>query len=250
MLPAHFRCGNRPLVYAHRGASAEAPENTLAAFRLALDQGADGIELDAQRCGSGEVVVVHDESLLRTTGHDALVTRTPWSQLRALDAGAWKAQRFRGEGVPLLAEVLEAFPRLVNVELKCETADDGGLTAEVVRIVREAGAGDRVLLSSFNPLCLWRARLRAPRIARALLFERDQRWVLRSGLSAPAVGALALHPEHVLATPERVARWRKRGYSVACWTVDDPDAAARLHASGVGALITNRPSLLRARFPG
>ncbi|HEY5675188.1 MAG TPA: glycerophosphodiester phosphodiesterase family protein, partial [Myxococcales bacterium] len=208
------------------------------------------IELDAQRCASGEVVVVHDESLLRTTGHDALVTRTPWSQLRALDAGGWKAERFRGQRVPLLAEVLEAFPRLVNVELKCETADDRGLTAEVVRIVREAGAGDRVLLSSFNPLCVLRARLRAPGIARALLFERDQRWVLRSGLSAPAVGAQALHPEHVLATPQRVARWRKRGYSVACWTVDDADAAARLYASGVGALITNRPSVLRARFPG
>jgi glycerophosphoryl diester phosphodiesterase len=250
MLPAHFRCDKRPLVYGHRGASAEAPENTLAAFLLALEQGADGVELDAQRCATGEVVVVHDESLLRTTGHDGLVTRTPWSTLRSLDAGAWKAERFRGERVPLLAEVLEAFPLLVNVELKCETANDGGLTAEVVRIVREAGAGERVLLSSFNPLCLWRARLRAPRIPRALLFEREQRWVLRSGLSAPAVGALALHPEHVLATPQRVARWRRRGYSVGCWTVDDPAAAERLYRSGVGALISNRPSLLRARFGG
>jgi len=249
MLPAHFARPDRPLLYAHRGASAEAPENTLAAFRLALEQGADGVELDAQRCGSGEVVVVHDESLSRTTGHAGLVTRTPWSTLRVLDAGAWKGERFRGERVPLLAEVLEAFPRLVNVELKCETANDGGLTAEVVQIVRDAGASDRVLLSSFNPLCLWRARLLAPRIPRALLFERDQRWVLRSALSAPAVGALALHPEHVLATPERVSHWRKRGYSVACWTVDDPDAAARLYSSGVGALISNRPSLLRPRWP-
>ena len=67
-------------------------------------------------------------------------------------------------------------------------------------------------------------------------------------LSAPAVGALALHPEHVLATPERVARWRKRGYSLGCWTVDDPDAGDRLYRSGVDALITNRPALLRARF--
>lgn len=250
MLPAHFRRVNRPLVYGHRGASAEAPENTLAAFRLAIEQGADGVELDAQRCATGEVVVVHDESLLRTTGHDGLVTRTPWSTLRALDAGGWKAERFRGERVPLLAEVLEAVPRLVNVELKCDTANDGGLTAEVVRIVGEAGAGERVLLSSFNPLCLLRARLLAPRIARALLFERDQRWVLRSGLSAPAVGALALHPEHVLATPERVARWRKRGYSIGCWTVDDPDDGDRLYRSGVDALITNRPSLLRSRLAG
>src|SRR3954465_9330714 len=176
MLPAHFQRMGRPLIYAHRGASADAPENTLAAFRLALEQGADGIELDAQRCASGEVVVVHDESLLRTTGHAALVTRTPWSTLRALDAGAWKAERFRGERVPLLAEVLAAFPLLVNVELKCERSDDRGLTAEVVRIVREGGAEERVLLSSFNPLCLLRARTLAPRIPRALLFESDQHW--------------------------------------------------------------------------
>jgi glycerophosphoryl diester phosphodiesterase len=249
MLPAHFSRGGRPLIWAHRGASAEAPENTLAAFALALAQGADGVELDAQRCASGEVVVVHDDSLARTTGHPALVTATPWATLRGLDAGGWKGASFRGDRVPLLAEVLEAFPRLINVELKCDRADDQGLTAEVVRLVRAAGAEDRVLLSSFNPLCLWRARLLAPRIPRAMLFESAQKWALRSALAAPLVGASALHPESVLATPERVARWSRRGYSLACWTVDDPEEAARLHRSGVGGIFTNRPSLMRSRWP-
>jgi len=249
MLPAHFQRMGRPLIWGHRGASAEAPENTLAAFRLALQQGADGVELDAQRCASGEAVVVHDESLERTTGHAGLVTQAPWSALRSLDAGSWKGERFRGERVPLLAEALAAFPRLVNVELKCEDADDRGLTVEVVRVVREAGAADRVLLSSFNPLCLWRARRQAPEIARALLFEREQRWPLRSALAAPALGVAALHPEHVLATPARVRRWRRRGYSVGCWTVDDPEAADRLYQSGVSGLITNRPAALRAKWP-
>src|SRR3989449_3020856 len=166
MLPAHFNRTGRPLLWAHRGASAEAPENTLAAFSLALAQDADGVELDAQRCASGEVVVVHDESLARTTGFAAPVIHASYSVVRTLDAGSWKADRFRGERIPLLAEVLEAFPRLVNVELKCETADDGGLTAEVVRVVRAAAAEDRVLLSSFNAACLWRARALAPRIPR------------------------------------------------------------------------------------
>ncbi len=248
MLPAHFNRTGRPLLWAHRGASAEAPENTLAAFSLALAQGADGVELDAQRCASGEAVVVHDESLARTTGLAAPVTGVSYSVIRTLDAGAWKSARFRGERIPLLAEVLEAFPRLVNVELKCDRADDRGLTAEVVRVVHAARAQDRVLLSSFNPGCLWRARSMAPAIPRALLFEAEQRWILRSAL-APLLGARAMHPERVLATPERVSRWHKRGYSVACWTVDDPEVAARLHGSGVNGIFTNVPALMRARWP-
>lgn len=227
----------RPLIWGHRGASADAPENTLLAFRLAREQGADGIELDAQRCASGEVVVLHDESLGRTTRFAGLVTETPYAKIRTLDAG-------RGERVPLLAEVLEEFPLRVNVELKCERADDRGLTAEVVRVVREARAAERVLLSSFNPLCLARARLLAPEVPRALLFESEQQWPLRSALAAPLLAVAALHPEHVLATPERVRRWRARGYAVACWTVDDPALALRLATSGVTGLITNRPALL------
>jgi glycerophosphoryl diester phosphodiesterase len=249
MLPAHFNPTGRPLVWAHRGASADAPENTVAAFSLALAQGADGIELDAQRLASGEVIVVHDDSLVRTTGFAALATDASYSVVRTLDAGSWKSERFRGERVPLLMEALEAFPRLVNVELKCDRRDDGGLTAEVVRVVRAARAEERVLLSSFNPICLWRARILAPGIARAVLFESEQRWILRSAVAAPLVGASAMHPEHVLATADRVRSWQRRGYSLACWTVDDPEAAARLHAIGVGAIFTNRPGVMRARWP-
>ncbi len=250
MLPAHFQRDERPLVLGHRGASGEAPENTIAAFSLALAQGADGVELDAQRCASGEVVVVHDASFARTTGFAALVTQASLTAVRALEAGSWKSEKFRGERVPLLSEVLEAFPRLVNVELKCEALDDGGLTAEVVRVVRAARAEERVLFSSFNVACLWRARQLAPGIPRALLFESEQRWPLRSGAFAPLLGAQAMHPEQVLATPDRVSRWRRRGYSVGCWTVDDPEAAARLHRSGVGSMITNWPARIRGRWPG
>lgn len=248
MLPAGFLRADRPVIWGHRGASFDAPENTLAAFALAQAQGADGVELDAQRCASGEVVVVHDESLGRTTGFAGLVGETPWAAIGRLDAGSRKAARYRNERIPLLAEVLEACPLLINVELKCDRLDDRGLTAEVIRLVREARAGERVLLSSFNPACLLRARRLAPHLPRALLFEADQHWLLRSALAAPALALAALHPERVLATSGRVARWRRRGYSVACWTVDDPEEAERLYRSGAGGLITNRPDLLRARF--
>ena len=249
MLPAAFARAGRPLIWGHRGASFDAPENTLAAFLLAREQGADGVELDAQRCGSGEVVVLHDASLGRTTGFAGLIGETPYATVRTLDAGARKSERYRGERVPLLAEVLEAFPLLVNVELKCDRSDDGGLTAEVVRLVREARAQERVLLSSFNPLCLLRARLLAPDLPRALLFEEEQEWWLRSALSAPALQVGALHPDQRLATPGRIARWRRRGYQLGCWTVDDTDAAGRLYDAGVAGLITNRPDRMRARWP-
>lgn len=214
----------------------------MAAFRLAREMGADGIELDAQRCASGEIVVMHDDSLGRTTGFAGLVTETAWSVIGTLDAG-------RGERVPLLSQVLAEIPLRINVELKCDRADDRGLTAQVVKLVREARATDRVLLSSFNPLCLARARLLAPEIPRALLFESGQQWVFRSALAAPLLGVKSLHPEHILATPGRVKRWRKRGYLVACWTVNDLEAAARLVDSGATGIITNHPDRMRARWP-
>jgi glycerophosphoryl diester phosphodiesterase len=241
-----FEAEGRPLVWAHRGASRDAPENTLAAFTLAATQCADGVELDAQLCGTGEVVVLHDETLGRTTGAAGLVTQTSWQRLRTLDAGAFKGERFRGERLPLLSEVLEAVPGLVvNVELKCEALDDGGLTARAVACVREARATARVLFSSFNPLCLRRARALAPEIERALLFEADAPWLLRSAATAPLLGAAALHPEAALATPAAASRWRSRGYRLACWTVDDPAQARALWDRGVTGLITNRPGALR-----
>ena len=242
-----FERHGRPLVWAHRGASREAPENTLAAFALAVAQGADGVELDAQLCGSGEVVVFHDASLGRTAGAPGLLEETPWPRLRSLDAGRFKGARWAGERIPLLAEVLAATPNslLVNVELKCERPDDRGLTAAVVAVICEARAEGRVLLSSFNPLCLARARALAPGLPRALLFEAHQPLWLRAALTAPLLAPVALHPEAALATREAVSAWRRRGYLVACWTVDDPAVARRLWESGVAGLITNTPGALR-----
>ena len=220
----------------------------MAAFSLAAQQGADGVELDAQLCATGEVVVLHDASLGRTTGFAGLLAETTWSRIRTLDAGARKAARWAGERVPLLAQVLSETPRslLVNVELKCEAADDRGLTAEVIRLIREARAQERVLLSSFNPLCLLRARSLAPHLPRALLFERAAAWPLRSALAAPL--AHALHPEAVLATEDRVSGWRRRGYAVGAWTVDELEVATRLWTIGVAGIITNVPALLFAQF--
>ena len=159
----------RPKILGHRGASADAPENTLAAFRLAIEQGADGVELDVWRCGTGEVVVHHDADTRRTAGVALLVPRAALRELRALDVGAWRGERFSGERIPLLAEVLEALPgALVNVELKAERVPDLALAAATASVLRAARAGDRCVVSSFDPLLLAAFRAAAPEVARGL----------------------------------------------------------------------------------
>jgi glycerophosphoryl diester phosphodiesterase len=238
-----------PLVIAHRGASADAPENTLAAFRLAREQGADGVELDVMRCGSGQVVVFHDADLQRLGGGGFtprdLVRRLDYEDLRRVDLGG-------GERIPLLGEALEALgpELLVNIELKSATSwlgrvRDDGLAEAVAGLVRRHGAEARVLISSFDPLLLLRFRAALPTAATGLLFSARQGRPLRRAWSAPLVRPLALHPEAALIEATRLADWRRRGYAVHAWTVDHPAEARCLAALGVDAIITNRPAEIR-----
>ncbi|GAO03369.1 glycerophosphodiester phosphodiesterase family protein [Anaeromyxobacter sp. PSR-1] len=241
------RAAGRPLVLGHRGASADAPENTLAAFRLALAQGADGVELDVWRCRTGEVVVVHDEDTGRVAGPRFRVDATPLAELRALDVGAWKGERFRGERIATLPEVLEALPgAVVNVELKSR-GRDLRLAEAVARDVRRAGAEGRVIASSFDYRLVAAFRLAAPEVPVGLLFEPGHRWRLRTALAARLLGAAAVHPDAALVTPARAEAWRARGLAVNAWTVDAPDEVARLTALGAAALITNVPGRTRAQ---
>jgi glycerophosphoryl diester phosphodiesterase len=238
--------GERPLVLGHRGASAEAPENTLAAFRLAMAQGADGVELDARRCATGEVVVFHDEDAARITGAPLRIARTPLAALRALDAGAWKGEAFRGARIPTLAEVLAELPDAwVNVELK-SGGGDLGVAAAAARVIEAAGAAERVIVSSFDYRLIVAFRLAAPRIPVGLLFDEDEPGRLVTWLGVRLLGAAAVHPGRRLVTPARAAAWRARGLDVTVWTVDDADEARRLAALGAGAIITNVPGRIRA----
>lgn len=234
-----------PLVIAHRGASADAPENTLAAFALARAQGADGVELDVLRCGSGEVVVFHDDDLQRLGGRPGLVRDTPLAQLREIDLGG-------SERIPLLDDVLEALgPLLVNVELKSAPdwparLVDGALPAAVAAILRRHAVGARALVSSFDPLLLLRFRRRAREFATGLLFAQDQARPLRQAWTAPLVRPAALHPEARLVDAAALRRWHDRGLAVNVWTVDDPAELRLLAALGADGIITNRPKFARS----
>jgi glycerophosphoryl diester phosphodiesterase len=232
-------------VIAHRGASADAPENTLAAFRLARAQGADGVELDVMRCKSGEVVVFHDDDLERLGRRPGLVRDTPLGALREIDLGG-------GERIPLLDEVLEELgPLLCNVELKTAPTwrgrlVDDGLAAAVAAILRRHDAGARALVSSFDPLLLGRFRLRARAVPTGLLFAADQARPNREAWAAPLLRPTAVHPESLLVDARTVRRWHAHDLAVNVWTVDDPAELRLLVALGVDGLITNRPKNTRA----
>jgi glycerophosphoryl diester phosphodiesterase len=239
------RADGRPLVLGHRGASADAPENTVAAFRRAMDEGADGVELDVWRCASGEVVVFHDEDAARVAGAPLRIAETPLPELRALDVGAWKGARWRGERIPLLAEVLEALPQaVVNVELKSR-GRDLALARAAARVIARAGAGARVIVSSFDHRLVAAFRVAAPDLPVGLLFDAEHRWRLRTALAIRLLGPAAVHPDRRLVTRERAAGWARRGLAMNVWTVDAPDEAEALCDLGAAAIITNVPGRIR-----
>jgi glycerophosphoryl diester phosphodiesterase len=234
-------------ILGHRGASSDAPENTLAAFRLALEQGADGVELDARLCGSGEVVVFHDERLERLTGGSGRVADTPWTELARMKVRAGPAGPSPGR-IPLLSEVLEELPRssFINVELKSEDWP-GTRVADAAGALLEAGRHEaHVVVSSFDARCLLRLALAYPRLRRGLLLDPDKPQLLQRHLALPLVGRDAVHPEARQVTEADVQRWHAGGREVAVWTVDDAELARRLAAWGVDTCITNRPGALRA----
>ncbi|MHB8878697.1 MAG: glycerophosphodiester phosphodiesterase [Myxococcaceae bacterium] len=233
------------LLLAHRGASAAAPENTLTAFREAVVQGADGVELDVRVCGSGELVVCHDPTLDRLAGLPWEVARTPWWKLRQADVGTRLG--FAPERIPRLEEVFDALPAplWVNVELKGEGLDGGGLAAKVARYLTSARLEGRVVVSSFNPFLLLRLAAACGSLRRGFLLNPEASFALHGGLIAPLVSSYSIHPHHSACTSPRVARWHRWGLVVAAWTVDDPKRALALRQMGVDLLITNRPGELR-----
>jgi glycerophosphoryl diester phosphodiesterase len=227
---------------AHRGASQGAPENTLAAFRQAVEVGADGVELDVRLTVDGVPVVLHDARVDATTDGAGLVAEMPLAQVRELDAGSWFDPAFAGEGVPTLTEALDFLaPHLVvNIEVK-PAPRDAGVEEGVAKVVRHVGVEDRVWFSSFKPYALYRLRQLLPEVPSGLLYS-PLTPVTR--LLAPFTPHEALHPHHAMVGAGGVRWAHRRGLRVAAWTVDDVERGSRLAAWGVDAIITNDPERL------
>ncbi len=239
---------SQPLVIAHRGSAAHAPENTLAAFRLAVEQNADAIELDVDLTRDGFVVVMHDAAIDRTTDGQGRVADLTLAEIRRADAGAWKGAVFTGERVPLLEEVFEAVGQrvLINVEIKGMSPRGTGLEARVAALIEKHGLIDRVIISSFNPFALRRVKRAHPRLACGLIYAPDLPIFLRDAWLAPLIPGLnARHPHHSQVNRAVVGQFHARGLAVNVWTVNQAGVARAMVEAGVDGLIGDDPILIR-----
>ncbi len=230
---------------AHRGASADFPENTLRAFEEALALGVDAIELDCQLSADGELVVIHDETLERTTDGLGPVCAHTWAELRRLDAGLWKNERFRGLGIPRLIDVLDlvAGRALVNVELK-SAEDVGRIERPVTALVEECGAMERVVFSSFHTEAVRGVRSVAGWARLGMLCQRAP--VSAAMALAEELGAGCVVPRRKLVDAALVEEAHRRGLGVWVWTVNQPGDMRRLRALGVDAMFSDHPARLVA----
>jgi glycerophosphoryl diester phosphodiesterase len=231
----------RAMNLGHRGAMSLAPENTLAAFALAREVGADGVEFDVQLSADGEPVIIHDHTLERTTdGHGAVAAHT-LGELRQMDAGRWFDARYAGERIPTLQEVIDLLggEMFLNIEIKGGHGESAGLPDRVVECVRRNRIEGRVLLSSFQLDALYRVREIAPELAIGVLYSHPLGEEKVAGLHAEAV-----HPEWKMASAEVVRSAHAAGQQVNVWTVNAEADMRNLIALGVDAIITNYPQLL------
>ena len=241
-----------PVRIAHRGASGQglAPENTLAAFEMAIQMGIDVVEIDVHATRDGQIVVLHDPTLDRTTDRQGLVRELSLNEVRRADAGTWFDPRFSGERVPILEEVLEVARHraLVLIEIKAEF-----IAERLLSIVDDMSAESQVIIQSFNPQTVQRIKLLNPAIPTALLIGKlpttpsrvRARKLVKRILQ---VGANALAAWHATLTPPFFEEMRKRAIGVWAWTVDEEIIMRDLVLMGIQGIITNYPDRLNQVF--
>ncbi len=229
----------RPLNIAHRGASGTFPENTLRAFVAAIDAGADMCELDVRLSRDGVAVVIHDETVDRTTDGRGAVAAMTLESLKRLDAGARFAPEFRGERIPTLDEVFKLTAGRCGLDVELKVA---GVEAAVCGIIRSHRALETSMVSSFDWNALGRARAIEPALRVGLLAENRPQRLLEA---AVAMKADAVNPRFQMVNAEFCFAAHARGLKVYAWTVDAPGAMRALIASGVDAIATNYPERMR-----
>jgi len=245
------------LVIAHRGASADAPENTLAAFRLAWEHGADGIEGDFRLTRDGRIVCLHDETTKRTAkgGVNLSVASAGFEELRRIDAGWWKDPKFCGEKIPTLLEVLGTVPerKLVFIEIKCGPEIVPKLAEELATVGRVKPA--QVVIISFREDVVRACRASLPRIKVNWLTSYKRKgepasWTpdadtVMATLKRSGATGLGTAAEPAVVDARLVARLREAGLEFHCWTIDEPAVAERFRVLGTDSITTNRPAEIR-----
>lgn len=229
--------------FAHRGFSGKYPENTMLAFQKALDEGVDGIELDVQMTGDKELVIIHDESVDRTTDGKGLVASYALEELKKLDA----SYIYRGEmgfnPIPTLREYFELVkdsPIVTNIELKTGINEYTGIEEKVYALIKEYHLEDRIIISSFNHYSVMRMKAMAPELVCGFLSDT---WIYEAGRYTKSHGVECYHPSAVQLKKEIVDEAKAEGIVINTWTVNTEEQVRELYARGVDTVIGNYPDM-------
>ncbi len=251
-----------PLIIAHRGASKHAPENTFAAFKRAIDAGADGIELDVRLAKDGIAVVFHDSSLKRIAGRKGKIAHYTSTELGSIDAGSWFNRfapkladpAYKNENVPTLADTLEFlkdFKGLIYIELKCKEADTEQLAKAVTDVISNSKLLPQIIVKSFKLSAIPHVKIFCPSVRTAALFAPKIKNILRKDKHllrlAEEAGADEISLHYTLATRKLMKKAAKRNIRVIIWTADNPRWIRRGIKLGLAAIITNDPARLLER---
>ncbi|MCY0894053.1 MAG: glycerophosphodiester phosphodiesterase [Acidibacillus sp.] len=232
-------------IWAHRGASAVAPENTMAAFVKAYESGADAIEVDVQRTSDGVLVIMHDETVNRTTQGRGYIYSASFAWLSQLDAGYKFSSSFHGERVPTLDQTLsfvESTSLRINIELKIVQNTYVGIEEQVIDAIKQRDLTDRVVISSFHYPSLHRIKQLDPNQAIGLLCTQ---YNAVTPMYAKQFGAEAVHPHWKTISPTYMNEAFEQNIKIRPYTVNDPRIVRTLNAWGIDAVITNHPGLVR-----
>ena len=232
-----------PPVIAHRGASAYAPENTFAAFLKAKELGARWLEFDVMLAACGEVVVIHDETLNRTTNQSGFVDQYTYRDLQTLDAGSWFDPLFSAEIIPTLEKTIDFLYRhqlAANIEIKASLGQEDITAKKVVELIRQYWRKEMTppLISSFSLNVLQAVRRHSS--ASALGFLMDE-WRVEWKTLADSLNCISIHCNETILTPERIKKMKSTGRLLLSYTVNTPERARELFSSGVDAVFTDCP---------
>lgn len=241
---------NPPRIVGHRGAKANAPENTLVAIRRAHEEGAAWIEFDAKLTKDNAVVLMHDETLDRTSNGKGPVAEATLAEIKKLDAGAWFGPAFKGETIPTLEEAMALMASLgmgFNIEIKPCPGREAETAERACASVLAHWRGPTPIVSSFKRASLAAAQATAPSLPRGYLAEELGRsW----RTEAEALGCIAIHPGWKLLTRQLVRDIKEAGMKALVWTVNEPERARELVAWGVDSIITDRPADIAKALAG
>lgn len=231
----------KTIIYAHRGASGSAPENTMGAFREALKMGSHGIECDVQMTKDGKLIVCHDELLDRTTDGKGFIKDKTLEQIMALDAGSWFGEEYAGQRIPLLDELLEFIKHsgmYLNLELKTGVVQYNGIEEKVVDMVKSYGLLDKTIFSSFNHYSIYEIKNKYPEAFTGALYMEGlyQPWKYLESMKCDCA-----HIFYMAAHPIITEGLLQNGYTINAFTVDDLNTAAMLVKAGIEGIITNHP---------